>query len=403
MPSLANIIESIERAYDPTAAEPWDAVGLVCGDPGAAVRRVLFAVDPVTAVIDEALAWGADLLITHHPLLLTGVHSVAATTPKGRAVHRLITVGCALYVAHTNADSADPGVSDALAEVLGVRDVRPLVAAGSDPYDKLIVFIPSGDAERLVDALAAIGAGAIGAYSRCAWETDGVGTFTPELGATPAIGEIGRREEVIESRVEMLVPRGRRRDAIEAMRAVHPYEEPSFDVYEIAAPVSSTRGTGRVGHLDQSMTLAAFTEHVAAALPATAVGVRAAGDPSREIRTVAVCGGSGGPFVEAARAHGADAYVTADLKHHATSEAMEAQPDVGASMALLDVTHWASEWPWLAAAASGLERDLADAADPSAPYDLRSDSGAADTVETRVSRLVTDPWTLHVPSTERPS
>src|SRR3954470_7831216 len=116
---LGEVIETLERHYDPAWAEPWDAVGLVCGDPDADVRRVHFAVDPVTAVVDEALAAGAQLLVTHHPLFLGGTTSVAATTAKGRVVHRLLAAGCALHVAHTNADVADPGVSDALGEALG--------------------------------------------------------------------------------------------------------------------------------------------------------------------------------------------------------------------------------------------------------------------------------------------
>jgi len=132
--SLRDVIAVLEGLYDPAWAESWDAVGLVCGDPDQAVRSVMFAVDPVAAVADEAQAWGADLLVTHHPLLLRGVTSVAATTPKGRLVHKLITGGTALYTAHTNADVADPGVSDALARAVGLAGpLRPLVPAEGDP------------------------------------------------------------------------------------------------------------------------------------------------------------------------------------------------------------------------------------------------------------------------------
>src|SRR5690242_13177443 len=116
----------MEALYDPSWAESWDAVGLVCGDPEQAVRKVLFAVDPVAVVVDEALGWGADLVVTHHPLYLRGTTSVAATTFKGRVVHRLIRGGAALYAAHTNADVADPGVSDALARAVGLTgDLLP--------------------------------------------------------------------------------------------------------------------------------------------------------------------------------------------------------------------------------------------------------------------------------------
>ncbi|RJL34280.1 Nif3-like dinuclear metal center hexameric protein [Bailinhaonella thermotolerans] len=134
MPSLADVITVLESSYDPSWAEPWDAVGLVAGDPAQPVRRVLLAVDPVAAVAEEAVAWNADLLITHHPLYLRGTTSVAATTPKGRVVHGLIRAGVALYTAHTNADVADPGVSDALARAVGLAGpLRPLQPSPEDP------------------------------------------------------------------------------------------------------------------------------------------------------------------------------------------------------------------------------------------------------------------------------
>lgn len=132
--TLADVIEVLEAAYPPARAESWDAVGLVCGDPAEPVRRVLFAVDPVTAVVEEALAWGADLIVTHHPLYLRGTTTVAADTPKGRLVHTLIRNGVALYTAHTNADVADPGVSDALARAVGLTgDLAPLRPFPDDP------------------------------------------------------------------------------------------------------------------------------------------------------------------------------------------------------------------------------------------------------------------------------
>ncbi|MFC5664361.1 Nif3-like dinuclear metal center hexameric protein [Kitasatospora misakiensis] len=136
MPKLSDVITALEELYPPQWAESWDAVGLVCGDPQAEVRRVLFAVDPVQAVVDEAVEWGADLVVTHHPLYLRGTTTVAATTFKGRVVHTLIRHGIALHVAHTNADHADPGVSDALAEAVGVTVTGPLVPDPTDPLGR---------------------------------------------------------------------------------------------------------------------------------------------------------------------------------------------------------------------------------------------------------------------------
>ena len=264
-PTLGAVLAALEARYDPALAEPWDAVGLVCGDRSAPVRRVLFAVDPVAAVVDEVLDERADLLVTHHPLLLTAVHGVPADDPKGRVVHRLIRGGAALFVAHTNADRApEGGVNDALAAAVGLRDTTPL---------------------------------------------------------------------------------------------------------EPVAP-GSRAGLGRVGRLERTVLLSDFAAVVAAALPATAGGVRVAGDAGRRVRTVAVCGGSGGSLIGAAAAAGADVLLTSDVRHHPASEAAES-----GGPALLDVAHYATEWPWLPVAAEALARDLGGE------------------VEVGVSRRSTDPWT----------
>jgi dinuclear metal center YbgI/SA1388 family protein len=265
---LREVLAALDARYDPALAEPWDAVGLVCGDPDEPVERVLFAVDPVAEVVDEVLETGTGLLVTHHPLLLTAVHGVPANDPKGRIVHRLIRNGAALLVAHTNADRAPgTGVNDALAGVLGLRDAVPLAPSPDDP------------------------------------------------------------------RI----------------------------------------GLGRVGVLEEPTTLRGFAERAAAVLPHTAGGVRISGDPRRGVRTVAVCGGSGGSLLPMAEAAGADVLLTSDLRHHIVSEWQQS-----ASLAVCDVAHFASEWPWLPAAAETLARDL---------------SGR---VEVRVSHRRTDPWTAHV-------
>ena len=371
MPPLAAVIEEIERRYDPSWAESWDAVGLVCGDPEANVGSVLFAVDPVAAVVDEAIASGVQLLVTHHPLYLGGTTSVAATNAKGRVVHRLLGAGIGLYVAHTNADVATPGVSDALGVAVGLRGLRPLQPQPSEAHDKVVTFVPPEDVDRVLDAMSDAGAGQIGDYGRCAFVSDGTGTFRAGAGTNPTVGRPGEVTRTAEARLEMVVPRSRRGAVLRALLAAHPYEEPAWDLFELAV-LPGGRGLGRVGQLEAPMSLSDFTARAAASLPHTAWGVRAAGDPRRVVRTVAVCGGSGGELAGAAARAGADVLLTADLKHHHTSETIE---DGG--VALVDAAHWATEWPWLQAAAAEL----------------------ATTVETAVSTTVTDPWTIHAPST----
>ncbi|WP_448061052.1 Nif3-like dinuclear metal center hexameric protein [Cellulomonas hominis] len=385
--TLADVVRLLDRAYPPSTAESWDAVGLVTGDPAQPVRRVLLAVDPVAAVVDEAVAWGADLVVVHHPLLLRGVHSVAATTFKGALLHRLVRAGVALYVAHTNADAAVDGVAHALAEAVGLVDLEPLVALPAPALDKHVVLVPVADADRLVDALAAAGAGALGEYTRCAWTTTGEGTFTPSAAAHPTVGRAGEAARVVEARVEMVAPRHLRAAVVRAMRAAHPYEEPAFDVLELARWDGPT-GTGRIGRPATPTTLREFAERVAAVLPPTAQGVRFAGDPAAVLSRVAVVGGSGDSLFDAVRAAGVDAYLTADLRHHPASELRERAEfegggGPGGRPFLVDVAHFASEWPWLDRAAARLREDVRTA-------------GA--TVETRVSTLTTDPWTGRVAS-----
>ncbi|WP_028046569.1 Nif3-like dinuclear metal center hexameric protein [Cellulomonas sp. URHE0023] len=380
--TLADVVRLLERRYPPATAESWDAVGLVTGDPSQPVARVLFAVDPVAAVVDEAAAWGADLVVTHHPLLLKPVQSIAASTFKGALLHRLVLGGIGLFTAHTNADAATGGVADALADALGLVETTPLEAAPAEPLDKHVVFVPVGAAERLVDALATAGAGAIGEYTRCAWTSTGEGTFTPSERANPTIGSIGTAARVVEARVEMVAPRRLRPEIVAALRAAHPYEEPAFDVLELASWPGST-GIGRVGRLTAPTTLQQFAAVVAEALPSTAQGIRFAGDPDGRVERVAVVGGSGDSLFDAVRRSGVDAYVTADLRHHPASELRERAAHENGRPFLVDVAHFASEWPWLAHAARALEHDA---------------TAAGTTVETRVSTLSTDPWTGRVAS-----
>ncbi|SED44342.1 Nif3-like dinuclear metal center hexameric protein [Rhodococcus koreensis] len=372
---LADVIATLDAAYPPALAESWDSVGLVCGDPDDTVATVTVAVDPTAAVVDEAIAAGADLLLVHHPLLLRGVDTVGAHTPKGALVHKLIKAGCALFTAHTNADSADPGVSDALAAALGLTVTGPIEPQPTENLDKWVILVPADDADTVRRALFDAGAGHIGNYRDCSWSVTGHGQFLPTDGANPALGEVGALERVEESRVEVIAPRALRPKVLAAMRAAHPYEEVAFDVFETAT-FPGPRGLGRVGELPEPLTLRDFTDRVADALPATTWGVRAAGDPEATIRTVAVCGGSGDSFLDDVARLGVDAYVTADLRHHPADEHLRA-----GGPALIDVAHWASEQPWCEQAKGVLDTAFAHT------------SGW----QVQVSAVRTDPWSISAP------
>lgn len=373
MPALKDVVDLIHGWYPPETAEDWDAVGLVYGDPAQNVKKVLLAVDPAPAVAAEAADWKADLLVVHHPLFLKPVTGFAATTPKGRTLSTLAKSGCALLTAHTNADQAAGGVSEALAKAIGLSDLAPLLPAVGEPVDKLTTFVPTDAAPPVRAALAEAGAGRIGAYDFASFTSaPGEGRFRPLDGANPMIGTVGDLETVEEVRVEVVLARHLRPQVVAALLAAHPYEEPAYDVVELADPGITTTGTGRVGNLPP-VTLAEFAEHVAAVLPPSRHGVRVAGDPDRIVKKVAVCGGAGDFLLDRVARTDADVYLTSDLRHHPAAEFVEKQ-----GPALVDVAHWAAESTWLPVVAGMLEEAL-----------------GAD-VETRVSTVVTDPWTMRL-------
>lgn len=370
--TLHDVVSLIHGWYPPHTAEGWDAVGLVLGDPEQSVGKVLFAVDAAPEVAAEAAEWGADLLVVHHPLFLKPVHGFAATTPKGRVASTLTKAGCALLTAHTNADRASGGVSEALATALGLTDQTPIVPAPSTARDKLTVYVPVDAAAIVRAVIAEAGAGSIGNYDFASFTSPGEGRFRPLAGAEPMIGTIGAIETVEEVRIEVVMHRHLRARVVRAMRASHPYEEPAYDVVEMADGEVAATGTGRIGTVTR-MTLGEFADVVAEALPETAHGVRVAGDPERSIRRVAVCGGAGDFLLDTVLATDADVYVTSDLRHHPAAEFLDQD-----GPALVDVAHWAAESTWLPVVEARLVEALGDA------------------VETRVSTTNTDPWTMRV-------
>jgi dinuclear metal center YbgI/SA1388 family protein len=264
--TLADVETCVEALWPVAGAEPWDAVGLLSGDPGADVRRIHLAVDAVLDTVDEAIEAHADLLLVHHPLLLRGVTTVAETRYKGAVVARLIRAGCALLAAHTNADVVTAGTSAVLAARLGLLDARPLVPSPANP----------------------------------------------------------------------------------------------------------THGIGRVGDLAVATTLGRLARGLSDILPATAQGIRVAGEYDRPVTRVALCAGAGDAYLALPEVLAADVYVTSDLRHHPASEARE-NARVSRGPALIDVSHWASEWLWLDVAAAQLREALPG-------------------VEVTVSDLRTDPW-----------
>lgn len=337
-PTIRDIARALEAWAPPGSAQSYDNVGLQVGDPRRTVERGLIALDLTPQVIDEAQRFGATLIVTHHPLIFRPLKSVTASGFVPGLALRLAEAGIALYSIHTNLDAAPGGVSFALAEQLGLQDVRFLERAAESLY-KLATFVPAAHFETVRTALALAGAGRIGEYDACAFALDGRGFFRPGAAANPHIGTAGGRLETVEEvRLEVEVSRWDLGRVLDALKTAHPYEEVAYDVYPVLQ--THTRvGLGAIGKLPVPQPLPAFLAHVADCLDVAAL--RYAGDPESSIDTVAVCGGAGSDFIRSAFAAGANAYVTADVTYHRFFEVLD---ETGHSrMALIDAGHYETE------------------------------------------------------------
>lgn len=333
---LKNIILDLEEIAPPRLADEGDKIGLQVGDIEAEVRRVAVAVDPTPSVIDSALANGVDLLVCHHPLIYRPLETLAAGEPTRDSLIKLIAAGAALYVMHTNYDSAQGGINDVLAERLGVHVTGLLAVRRQERLYKLAVYTPEESVDEVRDAMADAGAGGIGNYTHCSFRSPGTGTFLPLAGAEPYVGEVGAIEEVNEYKLEMLVSEWNLKPVVDAMLLKHPYEEVAYDVIPLANE-PYTHGFGRLGSLKRAMKLSEFRRHVEEVLRYRET--RMIGDPDTPVEIVAVCGGAGKSFIADARAAGANVYVTGDMTHHD----FLAADAIG--LAVIDAGHYHTERP----------------------------------------------------------
>ena len=338
MATIRDLARALEAWAPPGSAQDYDNVGLQVGDARRTVERVVVALDCTPAVLAEAEAHEATLILTHHPLLFRPLKSVTADGYVSGLALRLAEAGVALYSIHTNLDAAPGGVSFALAETLGVEGCTFLDAA-ADATVKLATFAPEGDAEAVRAALAEAGAGRIGDYAGCAFLTPGTGTFRPGDAAAPTVGTAGGDlERVAEVKIEVEVARWDLGRVVAALQEAHPYEEVAYDVIPVEQPATRA-GLGAVGDLPAPMPLRAFLARVAERLGAASL--RYAGDPDAAVRRVAVCGGAGSGYARQALRAGADAYVTADVTYHTFFDVLGA--DGHPQMAFIDAGHYETE------------------------------------------------------------
>jgi dinuclear metal center YbgI/SA1388 family protein len=334
--TVSEWIRLVHDRYPPASAASWDNVGLQVGDPEWPVERVLVSLDVTSAVVEEASDGPATLLLAHHPLLFKPLRVLTPSTASGRIALAAARAGVAVAAAHTNLDVArdGAGTSDPIARVLGLRGVQPLT---TEPREgarcKLVTYVPPEAVPSVLDAITAAGAGRIGAYERCSFRVRGTGTFRPLPGADPYSGTVGEDAAEEEDRLEVELATDLTGDVVRALRAAHPYDEVAYDLVPLLD--GAEVGFGCIGELAIPTRLEELSERIRTALPAP--HLRYAGDPDRSVVRVATVGGAGDGLVGAALRAGADVYVTGDLRHHVTLDALED------GLTLIDAGHHATE------------------------------------------------------------
>ncbi len=331
---LKDILACLDAAWPFSWAVPEDRVGLQVGDPNQHVERLLVALEVSEAVLSEAVATGAQLLLTHHPLLYTPWREIRTDQPGGGLLAAVVRAGLAVASCHTNLDLAPGGLNDFLARRLGLTEAVPLAPFRQDALLKLAVFVPVGYEDRVRAALFDERVGVIGRYSHCSFAARGQGTYVPEAGARPFRGEIARLSRAEEVRLEVLVPESRLAEALSRLRAAHPYEEVAYDLYPLKNPGLSL-GFGRVGRWPEPQPWPQVASLIKEVFGVSAF--RLWGIPPDTISRLAVCGGSGGDLIAAARERGAELYITGEVRHH------QAVPGFGAGFGVAEVGHFASE------------------------------------------------------------
>jgi len=332
--NVAQFIQLLNRIAPPRLAESWDNVGLQVGSPNWPVKKVWTALDPLPHVVESACENHVDLLITHHPLFFKPIKRIDGDSALGRITEMALSRRLSIVAAHTNLDSVAGGVNDALAQRMGLNHTRVLSGPADADQVKLVVFVPTTDLNKVLDALFEINAGHIDSYSCCTFRCEGVGTFLPGEDAKPAVGQRGKVNEVRENRIEIITPRSDVDRLIDAVKKAHPYESVPCDVYPLIGN-DLKAGLGRLADLASPLSLKAFAAHLKRVLNLSVVKV--AGDAKMKLETVALCSGSGASLMPAGISSGAQAYISGDLGYHTARDAEQA------GIALIDIGHFGSE------------------------------------------------------------
>jgi len=332
MLQIKDITACLEQLAPPAWQEAYDNSGLITGYPHQEVTGILVTLDCTEAVVQEAIDHGANLIVAHHPILFKGLKKITGANYVERVLIRAIRHNIAIYALHTNLDNVRAGVNRAIAERLALQNLRVL-ASKKGTLQKLVTFAPRENAEAVLSALFSAGAGAIGSYAECSFQTAGIGSFTPNDQAQPHIGQAGKREHVEELRLEVMFAAPQQQVILRALHNSHPYEEVA---YYISALENANQevGSGMIGQLATPVPARQFLQTLKHAMQTPVVRhTRAIGTT---VSRVAVCGGAGSFLLNDAITAGADVFVSADFKYHEFF-------DADGKIMVADIGHYESE------------------------------------------------------------
>lgn len=309
---IKEIVSALERFAPLPLQDGFDNAGLQIGLTDAETTGALLCLDVTEAVLDEAIAAGYNLVISHHPLIFKGYKSITGRDYVERCILKAIKNDIVIYSAHTNLDNAPGGVNFKIAEKIGLTNVR-ILDEKENSLVKLVTFVPSAHAEIVRKALFSGGCGNIGNYNSCSYNLEGEGTFRAQEGANPFCGTIGELHHEAEVRIETILPAYKEGEAIRALVAAHPYEEPAYDVYPLQNSWSQA-GSGIIGELETPETELEFLKRIKRTFE---VGcLKHTKLSGRLIQKVALCGGAGAFLIPQAIRNEADVFITGEIKYH---------------------------------------------------------------------------------------
>ncbi|MBQ0788562.1 MAG: Nif3-like dinuclear metal center hexameric protein [Oceanihabitans sp.] len=329
---VQDVINYLEEFSPLAYAEDFDNVGLLVGDKNNKITGVLVTLDTLEEVVDEAIKENCNLIVSFHPIIFKGLKKITGKTYVERVVIKAIKHDIAIYSMHTALDNAWHGVNNMICNQLQLNN-RSILIPQNQSIKKITTFVPNEQADNVRKALFNAGAGNIGNYSNCSFNTEGVGTYKANENANPTIGEKGKTHQEAETQISVTFAKHSQSTILKALFNAHPYEEVAYEIVTLENN-NQHIGMGMVGELENAMTEADFLKYLKTKMQASCI--RHSNLLDKPIKKIAVLGGSGSFAIQAAKASGADILVTSDLKYHDFFSAEN-------SIILADIGHYESE------------------------------------------------------------